>query len=269
MQGSSRASFGAVREDFLGRVSAGDATATGQDLLTIAGVLADSASFRAALADSGETPQRRIELLGALLGDHVGAQALDIAGEALRRRWSSPRDLTDALEMLGAEALLMGAESEGRIDRVEEELFRFARTVEGSSELMSVLSNKHTATESKLAVVDTLTKGRTEPETSRLVRHAVAHPGGRRVEDALSALVERAGARREQLVADVRVAQPLQGDQAERLAAALTHIYGQKVVLQVTVDPAVRGGAVVKIGDEVVDGSLASRLADVRRMMHS
>lgn len=269
MQGSSRTSFAQARESFLAATDAADATATGYDLLSVAGLLSDSAQLRAALSDSGESVERRNDLFDAVVGGQVGARATAVVHDVVSRRWATSYDLTDTIELLGSEALLMGAEAEGRIDSVEEELFRFARVVEGNSELQSTLANQATETPAKLALVGELLDGRTQPETSALVRHAVAHPGGRRIEDALSSLVERAASRREQLLADVRVAQPLTTDQEQRMAAALTRVYGKRVVLQTTVDPNVMGGAVVKIGEEVVDGSIATRLADVRRMMHS
>jgi F-type H+-transporting ATPase subunit delta len=60
---------------------------------------------------------------------------------------------------------------------------------------------------------------------------------------------------------------PLTTEQHERLAAALRGVYGQPVTLAVSVDPTIVGGAVVRIGDEIIDGSVASRLAAARRTL--
>ena len=73
--------------------------------------------------------------------------------------------------------------------------------------------------------------------------------------------------RREQLIAVVRVATELSAAQRQRLLAALTAAYGQGIHLNVVHDPAVVGGVSVQIGDELIDGTAASRLADVRRRL--
>lgn len=269
MQGSSRASFAQARESFLARSVADSATETGNELLSVAAVLGEASGLRAALSDTGESVRRREDLVDTVFGGKVGEAALTTVKDVVARRWSEVHDLSDAIEVLGAESLLIGAEAEGRIDKVEDELFRFARVVEASPQLRTMLADHATPTEVKVAVVQDLLASQVEPETVTLINHVVEHPSGRRVENALSRLVERAALRREELLADVRVAAPLREDQEERLARALGAIYHRKIVLQVTVDTSVLGGAVVKVGDEVVDGSVAARLADVQRMMNT
>src|SRR5690606_34504568 len=107
--------------------------------------------------------------------------------------------------------------------------------------------------------------GKVEAETAELVRHVVANPRGRRVERALDELVEASARRRERLLAKVRVAAQISDDQQRRLAAALGRIYGRTVDVQVDVDPDVLGGVVVTVGDEVIDGSVARKLDQIRR----
>jgi F-type H+-transporting ATPase subunit delta len=70
---------------------------------------------------------------------------------------------------------------------------------------------------------------------------------------------------RERLVAEVHVAGPLTPEQRSRLTAALAAAYGHNVHLNVVVDPQVIGGMTVRIGDELINGSVASRLAELRR----
>jgi F-type H+-transporting ATPase subunit delta len=76
-----------------------------------------------------------------------------------------------------------------------------------------------------------------------------------------------AARRREQLIAVVRAATELSAAQRQRLLAALTQAYGQGIHLNVVHDPAVIGGISVQIGDELIDGTAASRLAEVRRKL--
>jgi F-type H+-transporting ATPase subunit delta len=264
MQGASRDALAALREAQLGRPVPSD---LGGELLSVAALLGREVGLRSALTDTGSAPQRRSALSTRLLAGKVSDPATALVDLAVRQRWSSPRDLVEALEIVGAEAMLAHAESEGRIDAVEDELFRFTRTLDASGELQVLLTNPAVDAATKAAVVTDLLATRSQPETVALVRHAVANPGGRRVAETLSDLVRLAATRRQQLLADVRVPVPLTEQQQQRLSAALSAIYGQPVTLAVSVEPEMLGGAVVRIDDEIIDGSVASKLAAARRTL--
>jgi F-type H+-transporting ATPase subunit delta len=267
MLGPSRTSLVEVREILDARLAeAGQADLSAQ-LLEVSALLGREAHLRGALADPGAEPDRRAELARLVLGGRVEAPVVDLLGEVARRRWSGPRDLVDALETLGAEAAFAVAAGAGRLDAVEDELFRFARTVVGDVGLQSTLSDPALGTDAKVSIVGRLLEGRAAPETVLLVVHVVRHPRGRRVEEALEDLVELASQRREHVVAEVRVAARLTAEQERRLSAVLTRLYGRTVDLQVEVDPGVLGGVVVRVGDEVIDGSVAHRLAEARRSL--
>ena len=266
MQGASREALGVVRDSVVDDRSVSTAE-VGQELLSVAALLGREASLRTALADNGSTPQRRAELATRIVDGKLSPPAVSVLAAAVAQRWSRPRDLVEAVETLGAEALLTHAERDGRIDEVEEELFRFARVLESSSDLQIMLSDPAVSGESKSAVVVDLLDERAQPETVELVRNLVRHAGGGPVDDRLADLVQLAATRREMLLADVRAPVPLTEGQQDRLAAALARIYGQTVTVAVSVDPDLLGGAVVRIGDEIIDGSIASRMADARRTL--
>ena len=266
MQGASRASLAVVRED----VRADAATSTdvvGSELLSVASLLGRETSLRNALTDNGSTPERRVELATSVFTGKVAAPTVSVLSTVVAQRWSPPRDLVEALEILGAEALLAHAETDGRIDTVEEELFRFSRVLESSPDLQLLLSDPAISADTKSTVVADLLADKVEPEALTLLTHAASHSMSRPVADRLDELVALAAARREQLLADVRAPMPLTEEQTRRRAAALQRIYGQEVTVAVSVDPDVLGGAVVRIGDEIIDGSIASRMAAARRSL--
>lgn len=262
MQGASRDALAALREALAGL----PVHATlGSELLAVAALLGRESGLRSALTDSGTAPDRRAALASRVLDGNVAAPTLSVVEQGVRQRWSSPRDLVEGIETVGAEAMFAFAESEGRIDAVEDELFRFTRVLDASGELQVLLTNPAVQDSTKAQVVTDLLEQRAQPETVALVRHAVAHPGGRRVTETLAGLVELAATRREQLLADVRAPVPLTEPQQQRLAAALTRIYGRQVSLAVSVEPELLGGAVVRIGDEIIDGSVATKIDAARR----
>lgn len=266
MQGTSRQSLALVRDE--AAASAGVATPTvANELLSVAALLGREKSLRAALTDNGATPQRRRELVSGLLADKVEPATLAVVADAVSRRWSRPRDLVEAVETIGAEALLAATENDGRIDEVENELFRFGRVLESSADLAIMLSDPAIDDDVKTRVVSDLLAQRAQPETATLVGHIVAHPNGVPVAERLDDLVSLAAARRQQLLADVRAPVALTQEQQDRLAAALSRIYGQPVTLAVTIEEDLVGGAVVRVGDEIIDGSITSRLQAARRTL--
>ena len=197
----------------------------------------------------GRSRTRRLELVKVLVGV----------------RWSEPGDLADAAEELAVLAVAEAADCEGKLDDLEDELFRFGRIVQGSPDLRSALSNQFVPAEGRRSVVTELVAGKVIEPALRLITQAAAHPRGRSLDAALEAYANLAAELRERLVAEVHVAVPLTDDQRGRLAAALVAAYGHDVHLNVVLDPEVLGGMSVRIGDELINGSVASRLAELRR----
>ncbi len=266
MQGASRQAIAATRER-LDAVPVAERGPAGEQLLGVSALVGRESTLRAALTDTGASPDARSSLATRLLTGQVSDDVAQTVATAAAQRWSEPADLVEGLETLGAEGVLAGAEAEGRIDAVEEELFRFGRLLASSGALAGVLNDPGTPPESKRAILTDLLAERSEPETGTLLRHLVANPRGRRLEVAVTAQVRHAAQRREQLLADVRVPVALSSEQAERLAAALTAIYHQPVSVAVSVEPDLLGGAVVRVGDEIIDGSVATRLQTARRTL--
>jgi F-type H+-transporting ATPase subunit delta len=165
---------------------------------------------------------------------------------------------------LGAEAVFARAEADGKLDDVEDELFRFARLVEREHGLRLALADPVLPTDRKLAVIDELLGRRATDATVRLVRQVVQAPRGRLVERAVDELARAAAAFRGRVVAVVTTAVALDEQRQARLAAALERMQGRPVRLQVVVDPSMMGGVIVRIGDEIIDGSVRRQLVRAR-----
>ncbi len=266
MRGSSRAASAAVEEVFDTSLSGGvDATTLAEELFAVTGVVDGSASLRRALADPSREGSDKAELAKGVFGGKVGETTADLLAAVAEQRWAAERDLTDTLESLAVQSLLASAESEGRIDRVEDELFRFERIVAGDPGLRDTLSSRNTDGQGKAELVHGLLADKTAPETARLAEQAVRDPRGRRLDRVLESYLALAARRRDQLTALVTVAAPLSEQQQARLRTALEGHYGKAVVLQVVQDEAVMGGIRVQIGDDVVDGTVLRRLEEARR----
>jgi F-type H+-transporting ATPase subunit delta len=268
MQGASRRSLAVLQEAFDARRDTGaDSAVISRDLLAVAALLSREIGLRNALGDTGAEADGRSAIARQLFDGKLSADAFALLDEAVRARWSRSRDLVDALEAIGAQAAFTVAEREGRLDRIEDELFRFGRTIAASADLRNALARPDVPAKAKAALLQNLLAGKADPTTRTLLDHVVSAPRGRRIEDAVLELSELAAQRRGRIIADVRVAAALTADQHRRLTAALERIYRRDVSLQVVVDPQVLGGAVVTVGDEVIDGTVLNRLEQARRQV--
>jgi len=236
-----------------------------EGLYAVAALLDREPSLRRALTDPASTPDSRRGLVDALLGGQLAPLPLGVLSDLVADRWGSSADLRTAVEQLAATAAMSAAEGEGVLDEVEDELFRFARLLEREHSLRAALTDPGLPAERKLSLLRDLIGGKTQPVTVRLIEIAVTRPHTGSLESALEALSRLAAQRRHRYVAQVRVARPLDADQEQRLGASLARIYGREVALQVDVDPTVLGGIEVRVGDEVIDGTVERRLQGVRR----
>ena len=163
-----------------------------------------------------------------------------------------------------ATAMFEVARVEGSLDEVEDELFRFARTLEGNDQLRSVLTDDAVPAERRRGVVGDLLGDRASPVTANLVSLVVGAGRARELPAIIDRLVQRAAAEHDKVVAEVRSAVALDDDQRERLAEALGRATGKSVEVKVVVDPAVLGGLVARVGDTVIDGTVRTRLDQLR-----
>jgi len=266
MQGASRAALAHAIVAFEGSPAASSGEVS-EGLYAVAGLLDREPSLRRAFTDPASSAESRRGLAQALLGAQLGQAPLAVVSDLVAQRWSSPADLRAAVEVVAADAALRAAEHDGVLDDVEDELFRFARLLEREPQLRAGLTDPGLPDDRKVALLRGLLSGKARPATVRLVEIAVTRSRGRSLEAALDELVVLAAERRQRYTAQVRVARPLDADQELRLLNALTRIYGRQVQLQVDVDPAVLGGIEVRVGDEVIDGTVSRNLSNVRRTL--
>ena len=164
-----------------------------------------------------------------------------------------------------ANALFEVAQVEGSLDAVENELFQVARALESNDELRSTLTDEAIPIDRRQGIVeDLLGGGKASPVTTALVSFVVASGRARQLPAIIDRLVARAAEAKNKTVAEVRTAVPLSDDQRSRLAEALGKATGKSVEVKSIVDPSVLGGVVAQIGDTVIDGSVRSRLEQLR-----
>jgi F-type H+-transporting ATPase subunit delta len=268
MRGASRESWARAQEELAGAVrQPGAAGPLGDELFSVTWLLDAQPALRRALTDISRPSDDRAGLARALLRGKVGEATLTLVAGLAADHWSVPRDLSDATERLAVLATAAAADEAGHLDDVEDELFRFGRILASAPDLAAALSDPLAPGSAKRQLVEGLLARKVSDSSQRLISAAVTHPRGRSLEMCLIDYAQLAAEWRERLIAVVRVAVPLGADERRRLAAALAAAFGRQVHLDILVDPGVLGGISVRIGDEFIDGSVASRLAALRRQL--
>lgn len=223
--------------------------------------LAERSGASAATGNDAEDSASKHAVIDSLFGGKVGAPTLELLKVTASQRWSVSRDLAEALDRFARLAVLIDAERAGQIEEVEDELFRFGRTLDANPQLASLLADANTPVEGRIGLLDRVIGGKAGARTVRLLDQVVRRPQSTHFAAIVAELAELAAARRGESVAHVTAAAPLSGDQASRLATVLSRIYGRTISVQIDIDPEVLGGLQIAVGDEVIDGTIASRLA--------
>lgn len=237
------------------------------DLEELARLLVGQVRLRKALADPGLPPEPKRALLTELGGGRLDQASVELLATVATRQRVRLRDFPSLLAGLAAMAAFTGADKAGELEQVEGELFFLGTVVEQQPQVRSALTNPGLPVENKRALVADLLDGRAGRRTAALADLLVELHEGHDLDSVAKAWAEAAAARRNRVVAEVRSAVELDDQRRARLAEALTRVLGKPVVLQVTVDEAILGSVVVRVGDELFDGSIRSRLEQAREAL--
>ncbi len=257
-----------ARQHSLDRVLDGSqpTEALAAELFAIADALAGSPTLRRALTDQGTPLEARLKVVGALFGGRVSPQAVAVIEQATKLPWATTRAMAAAIERQGVRAVLSQAERDGALDEVEDQLFKLGRTVDANPELRAALADRRVEIAGRRVLLDDVFNTKLLPASQVLARRAI-EARQRTFDLTLEGYLLTAAELRNRGIATVEVARPLSDEQNARLRETLTRQAGRDVTLNVIVNPAVLGGVRVSLGDEVIEGTVAGRLSDVRRKL--
>lgn len=237
------------------------------ELFAVVGVLQGQPALRRALAEASTDADARAALATDLFGGRVSEQTASVLDSAVRARWSLPSEFAAGLERLAVQAGFASAEADDKLDSVEDELFRFGRIIAGRPELQGALSDAAASNTQRASLVDALVGGKVHPVTERLLAASLTGARARRAEQTVEELSDLAALRRQRSIAQITTSVALTDEQEQRLVDSLSRIYHRRISLQVSLDPELLGGLVVRVGDEIIDGSTRFRLAAARQRL--
>jgi len=235
--------------------------ATAEQLFAAGRVLAASSQLRAMLADPAINVGAKEGLIGKVFGTKLGKSASALLLAVVSSDWSSQDDLLTGIEDLALRVAAISAPDSLAIDS---ELFAFSRIVASDNELELALGTKLGDPSTKGGLVASLLGGKASEQTIVIVSSLVQQPLGRRIgallTHAASVVADQSG----QAIATVTSAAPIAASQLASLTKSLTKMYGRELRLNLVIDPSIIGGLRVQVGEDVIDGTVSSRIKDMR-----
>ena len=270
MRATSREALRSVSAE-LDSASEGRSAATllslADELFAVIALVQGQPALRRALADTSTDADARAGLAGRLFGGKISAAAAAVLESAARARWSLPSEFSTGLERLAIQAAFSSAEVGNKLDTVEDEVFRFGRIVAGRPDLQRALSDSSATAAQRGALLDALVGGKVHAVTALLLNAQLTGAGAHNAVRAIEGLSELAALRRERSIAQITTPIALTDDQEQRLVDSLSRIYNRRIALQIDLDPDLLGGLIVRVGDEIIDGSTRFRLAAARQRL--
>ena len=238
------------------------------ELFALVDVLDHNGTLRRAVTDSSRDAAARQGIVNCVFDGKISSQAMAVLTNAVAQRWSEDSDLADALERAAVLAVIASAQSRGGVDALDEvlnELLTFVRTVDSNAQAQEALSDHQASKEAKKKLAVALGGPATTAEGVLLLERVGSNPRGLHAARAADEFAEIIVKRQNRYIARVTSAINLSQAQLERLGRALNAVYGRELKLDVSVDPAVLGGLRVQVGDEVIDGTVETRMSDLSR----
>ncbi|MGO1638064.1 F0F1 ATP synthase subunit delta [Ancrocorticia populi] len=234
-----------------------------RELFRAARLVEGTPTLGKALTDPARASADRSRLVLDVFGDSVSGPVSDLLSGIARERWGSPAELVDVINRLGVQSVLSGAGRAGILKQVEEELYHARRLLRDERDLRVALGDRSRTADERAALTRSIFTGM-GGDAQLLLVHAVRMAPERAITQTLAAMTQAAAERSHRLLASVTVAVPLTRAQEERLTRLLSERYQGPVNVHVYVDTRVVGGMRIRVGDEVMDGTLAHRVAKLR-----
>lgn len=238
-----------------------DALRIGAQLFRAGEVIGLSGQLRQLLTDPSSQKEQKKAVVEAVFGSQLDNAVVELLVTVASQRWSATDDVLAGIEELGLRAI---ADSATSTSQIEKELFAFGDAVSSSAELELAVGSKLGDTESKVSLIERLLAGKASEQTIAILQHLVRQPRGRRIGQLLRSAAEIIADQADQSVATITTAAPLSARQLENLGKRLSASYGRALRVNQVIDARVLGGVRVQVGDDIIDGSISSRLNELK-----
>ncbi|WP_340480695.1 F0F1 ATP synthase subunit delta [Bifidobacterium longum] len=247
-----------------------DAWRIGNELFTITKVLDDSIQLERALTDPSRPVADKVAVLTELLGDNVHPMTMEIMTDLVSRHWSRARDIANAVEDFGVDAMMYYADATGATLQVSVELSELHSALLNLPVVRAKLYDYQATSEARVKLFREVFSGKTlNKVTMRLAEHATCNLRRRRYLETIQWLINKLSRHMGESMVTVTTATPLKPEQIKRLVEVYSAKVGRQVHINSVVDPTVLGGMRIQVGDEVTDNTVVAQLQNLHRKVQT
>ena len=247
-----------------------DAWRIGNELFTITKVLDDSIQLERALTDPSRPVADKVAVLKELLGDNAHPMTMEIMTDLVSRRWSRARDIANAVEDFGVDAMMYYADATDATLQVSIELSELHSALLNLPVVRAKLYDYQATSEARVKLFREAFSGKTlNKVTMRLAEHATCNLRRRRYLETIQWLINKFSRHMGESMVTVTTATPLKKEQIKRLVEVYSAKVGRQVHINSVVDPTVLGGMRIQVGDEVTDNTVVAQLQNLHRKVQT
>ena len=247
-----------------------DAWRIGDELFTITKVLDDSIQLERALTDPSRPVADKVAVLKELLGDNAHPMTMEIMTDLVSRRWSRARDIANAVEDFGVDAMMYYADATDATLQVSIELSELHSALLNLPVVRAKLYDRQATSEARVKLFREVFSGKTlNKVTMRLAEHATCNLRRRRYLETIQWLINKFSRHMGESMVTVTTATPLKKEQIKRLVEVYSAKVGRQVHINSVVDPTVLGGMRIQVGDEVTDNTVVAQLQNLHRKVQT
>lgn len=247
-----------------------DAWRIGNELFTITKVLDDSIQLERALTDPSRPVADKVAVLTELLGDNVHPMTMEIMTDLVSRHWSRARDIANAVEDFGVDAMMYYADATGATLQVSVELSELHSALLNLPVARAKLYDYQATSEARVKLFREVFSGKTlNKVTMRLAEHATCNLRRRRYLETIQWMINKFSRHMGESMVTVTTATPLKKEQIKRLVEVYSAKVGRQVHINSVVDPTVLGGMRIQVGDEVTDNTVVAQLQNLHRKVQT
>ena len=247
-----------------------DAWRIGNELFTVTKVLDDSIQLERALTDPSRPVADKVAVLKELLGDNAHPMTMEIMTDLVSRRWSRARDIANAVEDFGVDAMMYYADATDATLQVSIELSELHSALLNLPVVLAKLYDYQATSEARVKLFREVFSGKTlNKVTMRLAEHATCNLRRRRYLETIQWLINKFSRHMGESMVTVTTATPLKKEQIKRLVEVYSAKVGRQVHINSVVDPTVLGGMRIQVGDEVTDNTVVAQLQNLHRKVQT
>ena len=247
-----------------------DAWRIGNELFTITSALDNNIQLERALTDPSRPTADKVVVFKEIVGDQVHPMTTEIMTDLVSRRWSRARDIANAVEDFGVDAMMYYADATDSTLNVSNELSELHSALLNLPVVRAKLYDYQATSEARVKLFREVFSGKTlNKVTMRLAEHATCNLRRRRYLETIQWLINKFSRHMGESMVTVTTATPLKKEQIKRLVEVYSAKVGRQVHINSVVDPTVLGGMRIQVGDEVTDNTVVAQLQNLHRKVQT